>query len=895
MGFGPFLITENLNKLNSQNLNFFGRDLILIIVFLLTLIFLLITLYLILKTCLNVYTFLNSKQNENRFLEIILPTSITKSAFATSQIFAQIHSLTLGRNSFLGIKYGLKTLYSMEIVSTKKKGIRYVIVTQNKNIEITKRILISFLPEIKINEIEDYLTEANENNFKNKIKVIELKLHSDFAFPLKNQKTLNEHDFASYLTGEMTKLKDNELSALQIVISPISKNNFGIISNHIRNLEINLKLGREIVPLLRTKTNNPIFRILIYIFAVLKLILEQLFKLIISIPLLILDSSGKSVPILQKNNILNPFSPYELEVRSIVKEKIDQNLFCVSLKLLVISNSVKELKNRERGIYSSFASFSNSFQGIIIKRKMFPKYDSYFTLRKFKKREISNSIIDTNKTVLSISELSDIYHFPNTDSTKTEDIIKSLSPEFPAPLILKSGRILDAYFAKNTYGNSETYIGLTDEERSRHVYLIGRTGSGKSTIIYHMAKEDIQKGRGVCVIDPHGDLAESLLNTVNENRINDVIYFNPFDLKFPIGINLLELPQNLEGDELELEKELVCESVISVFRRIFAKEENTNAHRIEYILRNTIYTSFAVPDRTFFTIYKLLTNKKFRDGIVKSLDDQDLKDFWNNEFGKASNWQIVKMISGVTAKIGRFIYSPITKRIIDQPKSTINFDQILNEGKILICNLSEGKIGEDTSQLLGLTIIAKVHQAALRRSRKYSSERKPFYLFVDEFQNFATTSFTKILSGGRKFGLSLTLAEQSSAQQNDTQVINIILANTGTVICFATASIQDAQMMESQFSPLITRNNLTNLPKYHFYIKMSATIPQEPFSGETLPIDVVFDSKKIKRIIDTSRQNYAIEFVKQTKEQIKETVKFDTQKVNKKTQSKHFIPDEKEE
>jgi hypothetical protein len=411
---------------------------------------------------------------------------------------------------------------------------------------------------------------------------------------------------------------------------------------------------------------------------------------------------------------------------------------------------------------------------------------------------------------------------------------------------------------------------------------LGQTGSGKSTIMFHMAKDDINKGRGMAILDPHGDLAEDLINTVPENRINDCIYFNPFDLAYPIGLNLLELTAGLSGDELEQEKELVCESVISVFRRVFNKDENTDSHRIEYILRNTIYTAFTIENATIFTVYELLNNPKYQKSISNNLEDENLKKFWKNEFGKAGSYQTVKMASGVTSKVGRFLFSPTAKRILEQAHSTINFDEILEKGKILICNLAEGKLGEDTSQLLGTTIITKIQQAAMRRVRTKKNERNPFYLFIDEFQNFATSSFIKLLSGGRKFGLRLTIAEQSTSQQEDRNIVNVILANTGTVVCFRTASPIDEELMLSQFNPYVGQNDIVNLPRYRFYIKLSAVEPEEPFSGETLPIVYKHDEKKLKKIIETSRKNYAVEYLDSTiflKQKKKKTIKNTTSSI----------------
>jgi hypothetical protein len=249
------------------------------------------------------------------------------------------------------------------------------------------------------------------------------------------------------------------------------------------------------------------------------------------------------------------------------------------------------------------------------------------------------------------------------------------------------------------------------------------------------------------------------------------------------------------------------------------------------------------------------------------------------------------MSSGVTAKIGRFLFSPTAKRILEQPHSTINFDKIIACQKILICNLAEGKLGEDTSQLLGTTIIAKLQQAFMRRVRTPSSQRTPFYLFVDEFQNFATSSFTKLLSGGRKFGLRLTIAEQSTSQQEDRNIVNVILANTGTVICFRTASPIDEQLMLSQFLPYVKKGDIGNLPRYRFYLKLSAVEPEEPFSGETIPIDPIKNEDKFNQVIEASRKNWAIVYKKEIKKKtnIKNKIKTDKKPLKKSVKKRDIL------
>jgi energy-coupling factor transporter ATP-binding protein EcfA2 len=832
-------------------------------------------------------------EGKKKFLELTFPSDTSKSAYATKQLYTLFHTLAK-QKSLIESLTQTKKQYSLEIVSTKNEGIRFLLIANAKDANILKPSLLSYLPGIKIKEVDDYLDKDINLNSNQSLGIAELKLSSHFALPLNNQKTLSEHDPISYLTGNMTNLDLGELISFQVVVTPVLSSTQGKIVNEMKKLRYRMYKGLPLTEALQKSplqevTSLPVISLIWLgvkgIFFLLKFTVMFVYSMVIAF----IDNNIDNTPFATRKDPIIPqelLNPYEQELKTVVKEKIDQSLFESTIRILVIGKNEEEFNVRMSGLLASFGPMSSAYQTLLTKGS-FGKFSLKSRLLGLKQRALSKSTAFNQNPILSTSEISDIYHFPYTDTTKTEDIVKTLSRELPAPLSLKQGRDLDVVFAKSTYGNTIVDIGLTDEERAKHVYLIGRTGSGKSTVIFHMASFDIQKGRGLAVIDPHGDLAEDLLSTVPKNRINDLIYFDPFDLGHPIGINLLELPEGLSDDEFELEKELVAESVISVFRRVFQREENTNAHRIEYILRNTIYTAFYVPDRTIFTVYDLLNNPDFRDKVINDIDDENLINFWKYEFGMAGNYQVVKMVSGVTAKVGRFLFSPTAKRILEQPKSTINFDEILDSHKILICNVSEGKLGEDTSQILGLTIISKIQQAALRRARTESTLRSPFYLFVDEFQNFATTSFTRILSGGRKFGLRMTLAEQSTSQQQDKNVVNVILANTGTVICFATASPLDEEMMQPQFGSYITKADIANLPNHNFYIKMSATKPEEPFSGETIKITLKKDKQKIQKLIEASRKNYASVYVRPKKKVI---VKKANNKAIK-SKSKKALPD----
>jgi len=379
------------------------------------------------------------------------------------------------------------------------------------------------------------------------------------------------------------------------------------------------------------------------------------------------------------------------------------------------------------------------------------------------------------------------------------------------------------------------------------------------------------------VIDPHGDMAETLLRYVPKDRINDVIYFNPDDLSHPIALNLLELRPNLTDDDLLREKDLVTEAVVSVFRKIFS-EDDSGGHRIEYVLRNTIQTALTTENPTLFTIFDLLNDPAYRKKVLSKLEDKDLKNFWKNELGKAGGFQQVKMVAGITAKIGRFLFSASAKRILEQPKSSIDFDDILN-GKILICNFSKGLLGEDTSQLFGITVLAKLQIAALRRARVKQAERKPFYLYVDEFQNFATPTFVQMLSEARKYRLFLTMAEQSTSQQDELQTVNIILANVGTVICFRTGNPADEKLVLPLFKPHINEGEIANLLSYNFYMRISAVKSQEPFSGETVMLEDSGSEKMAEKVITASRSNYASKrAAKVTAKKTKASQKQDDQK-----------------
>lgn len=775
-------------------------------------------------------------------LEIKPLRKTEQSSYSTQQLFNLFHNIA-NQKTLIERIFGAHKNLSLEIVSTKTDGIRYIVRVPNHMTSLVRNSLLSYLPGIKIDTISEYLPQLSTSTT-----LAELALSNHFVFPLKSQENLDQNDPIAYLTGTMTKLEPDDLLAFQIVISPVTKKWIPEISRISKLIYTRKDL------LLSIQNNSTVFSSLEFTFS----ILFQMLLLPIGL-LVFIFTNGKEGPLLpiprfkEKEKSSNP---YQEELELIIKQKLDQPLFKTSIRMLASTTSLSSSRKRKAGFVSALTSMSNTnYQSLKLVLKFnFPLFESikYFLFMHRLQLPFANMI-------LSISELSDIYHFPFTKTTKTEDLQKQFSKELPTPLSLKKGNKLDVVFAQNTYGNSKTLIGLTEDERRRHMYILGATGTGKSTMLLSMINSDIQNGKGLAVVDPHGDLIEQILHLIPEEQIKDVVYFNPDDIEYPMGINLLELSKGLSDEDSMREREYITESIISLFHKIYT--EKYSGPRMEYILRNTIHTAFLVEGATLFTVYKLLINTPFRKSVVKNVTDENLKDFWKYEFAKAGDFQKVKMISPITNKIGRFLFSPTAKRILEQEKSTINFEQIMNEGKILLCNLSKGKLGEDTSKVFGVVVMAKLQLAALKRARMKQEDRKDFYLYVDEFQNFATPAFAQILSEARKYRLGAILAHQTTSQLEDKSLVNVTLANTGTVICFRTANPEDESAILPQFRPYVEQGEIAGLPSFRFFMRLGALNPEEPFSGITMPVEIVENEKMVSAVIESSRSNYAMKYI----------------------------------
>ena len=378
------------------------------------------------------------------------------------------------------------------------------------------------------------------------------------------------------------------------------------------------------------------------------------------------------------------------------------------------------------------------------------------------------------------------------------------------------------------FRNSRKKFGIKMDDRRRHMYLVGKTGSAKTTVMETMVVADIKAGKGVCFIDPHGDTAEKILQFIPEERVNDVIYFNPQDLNFPIAFNPLE---SVDSEY----RHLVASGIMGVFKKIWVDMWSA---RMEYILNNTLLALLEYPGSTLLGIMRMLSDKDYRKRVVDNLSDPVVKGFWVNEFAKYSQKFETEATAAIQNKVGQFVTNPLIRNILGQAHSSIDMRKIMDEGKILIVNLSKGGIGEDNSNLLGAMIISKIQLAAMSRMDIPESERKDFYLYVDEFQNFATDSFATILSEARKYHLCLIMAHQYIRQLisgDSTRMRDAVFGNVGTMIAFRVGA-EDAEFLEKEFQPDFMANDLVNLPKYNFYIKLMIDgVASRPFSAETIP------------------------------------------------------------
>jgi len=780
------------------------------------------------------------------FLELTFPYDHKKSAHASRQlhILMQDQFRPSGRLERLAAR---KKRYSFELVGTREKGIRYVVMVPTEEVDTISRHLLSFSPGLKIQEVSDYLPDE-PGTFT---MAVELQLAADFVLPLEGQEAVEEHDPMAYFFGQMTKLSPTDLIALQFVTSPVHAGTHHRVTRHVRKLRQSISDGMALGPLLRPIQPVPHW-ITLLVFPPLWVLLMAV-KLIISLPRLIIDPDSPNLTVFEPSRrvVATSVDPFEEDLKAAIKGKLDQQLFETSVRVYVQASSPAKAYTKTTSIVSAFNPFANGRQRFAYRRTFGRIAPPEQLIASFRHRQLSNYILALNP-IISSSELGDLYHLPNTDLKRTAGLVHSRSRELSAPLSHKSADTsLDVIMGQNQYAGETNPIGMTLEQRQKHTYILGKTGMGKTTLITSAIYQDMVNGKGLAVLDPHGDMFKELLQIVPEHRRKDVVVFDPSDRAFPIGLNLLD--PGIEFDRLDDKHEWITSTVISIFQKLAAKEQW--GPRMEHILRYATLTALQLPDPTLYNLQRLLTEKQYQKDVTEKLSDPILKQFWSEEFALLGTMQMGGATSPLTHRLGHFIGTKMSRHILLQQKSTISISDIMNDGKILLVNLSKGDLGEDQSAFFGTIITSLIWMAAYQRAKRPEASRRDFFVYVDEFQNFATPRFSEIISEGRKFHVSLILSHQNVAQIEDQNILKVVSGNANTIICLS-AGPDDEDFILPFMKPEVEKGDIVNLPPYHFFMKVHHTTSESAYSGQTVPLAVKGSQATEDSVISRSRVAY---------------------------------------
>lgn len=498
-------------------------------------------------------------------------------------------------------------------------------------------------------------------------------------------------------------------------------------------------------------------------------------------------------------------SPMEEEIVKLLEEKSGKSGFDVNIRVLASAQNEEKAKLYLQTIMNAFSQFDAYGYGNGFKSKRFVKQSSViqnFIYRNYKRRQ---------SYVLNAAEMTSLFHMP-LPKTETPNIRWLPARKAPAPVNMpRDGLIL----GRNVYRGIETVVRMKRADRRRHLYIIGKSGSGKSVLMENCAVQDIRNGEGVCVVDPHGDLIESILSQVPKERADDVIVFDPSDTDRPIGLNMLEYRS-------EEERDFSVQEMIRIFQKLFPPE--MIGPMFEHNMRNVMLTLMADKEQpgTIVEIPRMFTDPAYQKYKYQKVHDPMVRAFWEKEMAQTTDFHKSEMLGYLISKVGQFVENEMMRNIIGQPKSGFDIFDIMNNRKILLVNLSKGKTGEINSSLLGLIIVSKIQMAALRRANLPESERSDFYLYIDEFQNFVTESIATILSEARKYRLNLIIAHQYIGQlvkQNDTSIRDAVFGNAGTVAAFR-IGVEDAEMVAKEFEPVFNQFDVVNIEQFTAYVKL---------------------------------------------------------------------------
>jgi len=736
-----------------------------------------------------------------QIMQILVPRENDKTPLAAEQMFSSIHGILEGNVKSLD-------LISFEIVANGKKGVRFFAVVPQHLCKFVEGQIYAQYPNADIRYVSDYVKEETEDNSFVTAGLIELE--KSFIFPIKTFRNF-EVDPLAAITGSIGDLEDESSAWIEIVMRPISNYWQKDSKEYITAVREGKSLEGE------------------GIFAKISRLIMKMFEVLATSE----KNEGKEVVRLAPGQE-GELSEIETKMLKVGSE--------ICIRIVAKADSQIRAEQIFRDMVASFEQFTTAHLNSFVYTEQEKTGEDIYL--EYTKRFLSADTED----ILNIEELASVFHLPNI-SVETPNIIWSRARKGEPPMNLPTIALPDYVniFAETDYRGEKTEFGMKKADRRRHFYLLGKTGAGKTTLFKNMFISDILAGEGACFIDPHGEVVEEILDHIPEHRKNDVVYFNPADVDHPIGFNLLELSDQSQRD-------LVADGVVEVFKKQFGYSWGP---RLQYILTNAISTCLEAQGTTLLSVIRILNDKNYRKFLLKQVKDPILYKFWDEEFAQMSqnNRLLTEAVAPIQNKVGRFLASAVIRNIVGQVHSTIDLRDIMDNKKILLVNLAQGKLGEETASLLGGMIITRLQSTAMERIDIPKEERTDFYLYVDEFQNYATESFAKILSEARKFKLNLVMTNQYIDQLPET-VQQAIFGNVGTLGSFV-VSPSDANILANEFAPMFTAEDLVSLDAYAMYIKLCIDgMTSVPFSAKSL--DTRYQPIGLKdEIISISRENHS--------------------------------------
>ncbi len=729
--------------------------------------------------------------------------------------------------------FGTHRHIAMEIVYDRGL-IKFYVVAPAKLGDYVEQQIHAEFPTAEVTETSDY------NIFRPQGAVAGtfLKMSKSGFLPLKTYKKLDSDPLEGVLNN-LSKLKRDEGAAFQLLLRPASekwrKRAFSI-GRHMHKGE------RLEEALNQTSFASIVNTIVLFPFRVLGKIFNAFTKTNKEEQQEAAEKAEKKTPPVR-------LFQREEEVIKSIEEKVTKACFEANLRLVASAEESGRAKQILRDIIGSFAQFTAHESGnglkeevVVLKRRFF--YD--FIYRNFRSRK---------KLVLSTEELASLWHFP-PPSAETPNILWLRARQAPPPVNMPASGLL---IGNTVYRGVERAVFLKPEDRRRHVYIIGSTGTGKSVLLSNMAIQDIKEGRGICVIDPHGSLIEDILPHIPKERVDDVVYFDPSDIERPVGLNMLEADTPEQAD-------FAVQEMIAIFYKLVT-DPSMIGPMFEHNMRNAMLTLMADKEYpgTLADVPRIFTDTEFQKYKLKNVTDPMVRAYWEKEMAKTSDFHKSEMLGYLISKVGRFVENEMVRNIIGQAKSGFNIREIMDNKRILLVNLSKGKVGEVNSNLLGLILVAKLQMAALSRADLAEEKRHDFFLYIDEFQNFVTDSIATILAEARKYRLNLIMAHQYIGQllasagvegkQGSSKIKDAVFGNVGTIVCFR-IGVDDAETMAKQFTPVLNEFDVMNIDKYHAYIRLLIdNAPSRPFTVK-MPPPEKGDAQMAEAVKQLSRLKY---------------------------------------